>query len=43
MNWLTNLNNEHALFDVASECIENTMESYYLIQADHPTREEQED
>ncbi|WP_299726951.1 hypothetical protein [uncultured Endozoicomonas sp.] len=31
MDWLSDLDTEHALFDVAEECKEFMAESYYLL------------
>lgn len=41
MNWLTQLNTDHTLFEVADECLENAAESYYVLiseqkQESHP-------
>ena len=34
MDWLNQLETEHALYDVVEECKEFTVESYYLLIAE---------
>jgi hypothetical protein len=34
MNWLTQLNNDHTLYEVADECLGHMSESYYMIIAE---------
>ncbi|MGI9275538.1 MAG: hypothetical protein ACR2PT_11925 [Endozoicomonas sp.] len=43
MNWLTDLDSDHSLYEVADECIEWVMESYYLIQAEQKQGEHLDD
>lgn len=42
MNWLINLPSDHALYPVLDECLEYSMESYYLIFDRPPEDREQE-